>query len=61
MNKDGYVVSKNSSDAKYKHIVRFELSDDALTYLKHINVQDSENLYYSIMGTKPAYKKNYSG
>lgn len=35
--------------AAYKHIVRFEIPQNALDYLVKIGVQDSEKLYHNIM------------
>lgn len=41
-----------TAEGTYKHIVRFEVPEDALKYLENIHVSNSENLYHSIMATE---------
>lgn len=54
MDKEGRVVPRGDRDAKFSHIVRFEVSTDALKYLDNIAVERS--LYNTIMGEAPRKK-----
>lgn len=54
MDAQGNIVGRSG---EYNNIVRFEIPDNALAYLKHINVNNAEELYRSVM-TAPENKLN---
>lgn len=57
-NGEKYPMDANGNvdnNGQYRYIVRFEMTQnqDALDYLRRMNVADCENLYQAIMGTAP--------
>lgn len=55
MDENGFVNPKG----KYKNIVRFEVSDEGLEYLKSIGAKNPEALFKQIMGSAPKHSKKH--